>query len=33
VADATDGATHGEKSALVYFGFGTTWSTGLKIKF
>jgi iron complex outermembrane recepter protein len=33
VADATDGATHDEKSALVYYGFGITWSTGLKIYF
>ncbi|MDD4424818.1 MAG: TonB-dependent receptor [Mariniphaga sp.] len=33
VADATDGATHNEKSALVYYGFGTTWSTGLSIYF
>ncbi len=33
VADATDGASHDENSALVYFGFGTTWSTGLKISF
>ncbi len=33
VADATDGASHDENSALVYFGFGTTWSTGLRIAF
>lgn len=33
VADATDGATHDENSALVYYGFGITWSTGLKIYF
>ncbi len=33
VADATDGPSHDEDSALVYYGFGTTWSTGLKIRF
>jgi len=33
VADATDGSSHDAQSALVYFGFGTTWSTGLRIAF
>ncbi len=33
ISDATDGATHDEETALVFFGFGTTWSTGLKVRF
>lgn len=33
VADAKDGAKHDAKTALVYFGDGITWSTGLKIIF
>lgn len=33
VADALDGANHNMSSALVYYGFGTTWTTGLKILF
>lgn len=33
IADATDGDNHDAESALVYYGFGTTWSTGIKIKF
>ena len=33
VADAKDGSDHSAKSALVYFGNGITWSTGLKITF
>ncbi len=33
IADGTDGAGHDMYSALVYYGFGTTWSTGLKVKF
>ena len=33
IADAKDGITHTAETALVYFGFGTTWSTGLKINF
>jgi len=33
VADANDGDNHDASTALVYYGFGTTWSTGLKIKF
>ena len=33
VADATDGTTHDASSSLVYYGFGMTWSSGLKIEF
>ena len=33
VSDATDGSKHDEITSLVYYGFGTTWSTGLKINF
>ena len=33
VSDATDGTNHDDKTSLVYYGFGTTWSTGLKIMF
>ncbi|RUT78353.1 TonB-dependent receptor [Ancylomarina longa] len=33
VSKSADGAGHDAASALVYYGFGTTWSTGLKIKF
>lgn len=33
VADATDGATHNWDSALVFYGFGRTWSTGFKVMF
>ncbi|PWD98320.1 TonB-dependent receptor [Marinilabilia rubra] len=33
IADARDGDKHNAETALVYYGFGTTWSTGLKIKF
>ncbi len=33
VADATDGSKHDSWTSLVYYGFGTTWSTGLKIMF
>ncbi|PKQ65374.1 TonB-dependent receptor [Labilibaculum manganireducens] len=33
VSKAQDGLTHTTNEALVYYGFGRTWSTGLKIKF
>jgi len=33
IADAKDGVNHDVSSSLVYYGFGRTWSTGLKIKF
>ena len=33
VSKATDGATHSSTDALVYYGFGRTWSTSLSIKF
>lgn len=33
VADATDGINHDEFTSYVFFGFGRTWSTGLRINF
>jgi outer membrane cobalamin receptor len=33
VADATDGINHDAASALVWYGFGRTWYTGLRIRF
>jgi len=33
VSDATDGTDHDKWTSIVYYGFGTTWSTGLKIMF
>ena len=33
ISDAKDGADHDWKSALVFYGFGTTWSTGFKVIF
>jgi len=33
IADATDGTSHDSKTAQVFYGFGRTWSTTLKIKF
>lgn len=33
IADAQDGAKHDMNTALVFYGFGTTWSTGFKISF
>ena len=33
IADAKDGKNHDWKSALVYYGFGITWSTGFKVIF
>ena len=33
IADAKDGYGHDWQSALVYYGFGTTWSTGFKVMF
>ncbi|HOU73966.1 MAG TPA: TonB-dependent receptor, partial [Tenuifilum sp.] len=33
IADATDGANHDEFTSYVFFGFGRTWSTGLRINF
>lgn len=33
IADADDGSAHNAESALVYYGFGRTWSTGVKIRF
>jgi len=33
ISDAIDGADHTSKTAAVYYGFGRTWMTTLKIKF
>ncbi|WP_421921263.1 TonB-dependent receptor [Marinifilum sp.] len=33
ISKAQDGTTHVSSDALVYYGFGRTWSTGLKVKF
>ncbi|MBE0650867.1 MAG: TonB-dependent receptor [Bacteroidales bacterium] len=33
IADATDGLNHSASTALVWYGFGRTWYTGLKIRF
>lgn len=33
ITDAIDGADHTSKTAAVYYGFGRTWMTTLKIKF
>lgn len=32
-ADATDGSNHDEFTSYVFYGFGRTWSTGLRIYF
>ena len=33
ISDATDGANHNFSDATVFYGFGRTWSTTLKVKF
>jgi len=33
IADATDGADHTWKTAKVFYGFGRTWTVGLKLAF
>jgi outer membrane receptor for ferrienterochelin and colicin len=33
IADARDGVGHDARTALVYYGFGRTWSAGLKFNF
>lgn len=33
IADARDGKNHDMRTASVYYGFGTTWATGLRINF
>ena len=33
IIDADDGSGHDAESARVYYGFGTNWSTGLRVKF
>jgi outer membrane receptor protein involved in Fe transport len=33
IADARDGVNHDVRTALVYYGFGRTWTAGLKFTF
>jgi len=33
ISDATDGSTHAWNSATVYYGWGRSWSVGLKLRF
>jgi outer membrane receptor protein involved in Fe transport len=33
ISDATDGNTHDRYTALVYYGFGRTWTAGIRINF
>ncbi len=33
IADATDGVNHDALSSYVFFGFGRTWTLGLKVRF
>lgn len=33
IADAKDGKDHNRETALVWYGFGTTWTTGLRLSF
>ena len=33
IADARDGVAHDARTALVYYGFGRTWTAGLKFNF
>ena len=33
IADAKDATVDGDRTALVYYGFGTTWSAGMKLNF
>ena len=33
VSDAADGQNHDAASAIVFYGFGRTWSIGLKLRF
>lgn len=33
ITDATDGTEHNAATALVWYGFGRTWSCGLKVRF
>lgn len=33
ISDATDGKDHTKGTALVWYGFGTTWTAGLKVAF
>ena len=33
IADAKDATINGERTSLFYYGFGTTWSAGMKVTF
>jgi iron complex outermembrane recepter protein len=33
ITDATDGANHDQYTSFVWYGFGRTWSSGLRVKF
>ncbi len=33
IGDADDGVKHNAETSLVYYGFGRTWSTGIKVNF
>lgn len=33
ISDAKDGSSHDRNTALVFYGFGRTWSTGFKVMF
>ncbi len=33
IADARDGFDHNARTAMVYYGFGRTWTAGLKFNF
>jgi outer membrane receptor protein involved in Fe transport len=33
ISDATDGNGHDKSTALVYYGFGRTWTAGIRINF
>ena len=33
ISDAMDGTDHKKESALVWYGFGTTWTAGLRVAF
>jgi outer membrane cobalamin receptor len=33
ISDATDGSDHGINTVRVYYGFGRTWTTGIRINF
>lgn len=33
IADAKDGSKHNRETAMVWYGFGTTWTMGARIAF